>query len=205
MTAASAEGITAPAGKVFLRWKSSSDGKRYYPNAVIAMPYGGLTLTAQWGDAEQAADLIYDFNFDQFGISAEGNSSETVTALKNNSVIELADISSMRAVPAGYAFRGWYLDKECTNGPVQEVLVDDLNQNGNRVYAKWERISTDSGKNTSSTADASSVKAAEDTAVPVVSGTPDTSDHTDLILDFAVMAGAIVLFIVSVVQLRKHH
>jgi uncharacterized repeat protein (TIGR02543 family) len=142
VTVASADGITAPEGKVFLGWKSSSDGKVYYPNASAPMSFGGMTLTAQWGDAEKTVQLIYDFNFERFGIHTEGNSSYTTGALKNNSRIELQDISSFRAVPSGYAFKGWYLDKECKDGPYNTVMADSLVGDGNRVYAKWNRIYT---------------------------------------------------------------
>ncbi len=45
-----------------------------------------------------------------------------------------------------------------------------------------------------SAAEEPSVPETDQSAVPAVSSTPDTSDHTDLILDFAVMAGAIVWF-----------
>ena len=101
-----------------------------------------MTLTAQWGDAEKAVQLIYDFNFERFGIHAEGNSSYTIGALKNNSEIELKDISSFRAVPSGCVFKGWYLDKECKDGPYNTVMADSLAGDDNRVYAKLNRIYT---------------------------------------------------------------
>lgn len=139
---ASQEGILAPDGKVFLGWKSSSDNKVYYPNADVQMPFGGVTLTAQWGDAEKTAELIYDYNFDHFGIATDGDITSTVSTIKNNSVITTADISSLRKNPSGYLFKGWYLDKECSKGPVKQIMIDVLENNGNRVYAKWNKIST---------------------------------------------------------------
>lgn len=138
----SADGISAPKGKVFLGWKSSIDNKVYYPNANIPMPNGGMTLTAQWGDAEKTTDLTYDYNFDHFGIVTDGDLSSTVSTIKNNSVITIAAITSLRKIPSGYQFKGWYLDKDCTKGPLNQIMIDALNNNGNRVYAKWNKIST---------------------------------------------------------------
>ncbi|MCI6756536.1 MAG: InlB B-repeat-containing protein [Lachnospiraceae bacterium] len=140
VTVASANGIAAPEGKVFLGWKSSGDGRLYYPNASAPMAFGGMTLTAQWGEQEKTTQLTYDFNFDKYGIRSDGNVSSTVYALRNNSRIQLSDISTLHAVPEGYKFMGWYLDKECTDGPYDTVLVDSLDANRNRIYAKWEPI-----------------------------------------------------------------
>lgn len=140
VTVAPADDITAPVGMVFLGWKSSGDGRLYYPNASAPMAFGGMTFTAQWGIGEKTTKLTYDFNFEQFGIHVDGKTYETVFALKNNSKITLADISSLCAVPAGYKFKGWYLDKSCETEPLQKVLVDRLQENGNRVYAKWIKV-----------------------------------------------------------------
>lgn len=54
-------------------------------------------------------------------------------------MIDLANIGSLRKVPSGYKFDGWYLDKDCTKEASQKVLVDNLHENGNRVYAKWSK------------------------------------------------------------------
>lgn len=140
VTVAPADDITAPVGMVLLGWKSSGDGRLYYPNASAPMAFGGMTFTAQWGTEEKTTKLTYDFNFEQFGIHVDGKTYETVFALKNNSKITLADISSLCAVPAGYKFKGWYLDKSCETEPLQKVLVDRLQENGNRVYAKWIKV-----------------------------------------------------------------
>lgn len=138
VTVASADGITAPKEKVFLGWKSSGDGKIYYPNGSAPMPMGGLILTAQWGDKEKTAQLTYDFNFEKYGIKSDGNSSSTVSALKNNSSVQLADICALHAVPDGYVFKGWYLDKDCTDGPYTFLIVNS--RKASCVYAKWEVV-----------------------------------------------------------------
>lgn len=139
VTVASAAGIKAPAGKVFLGWRSSGDGKLYYPNGRAPMAYNGMTLTAVWGDKEQTTRLTYDYNYAQFGIKTSDETAYIVDALRNNSRVTLQDISALTKAPSGWTFKGWYLDAACTDGPYTQIMVDALNEAGNRVYARWER------------------------------------------------------------------
>lgn len=140
---ADAGSIKAPDGKVFLGWKCSGDGKIYYPGGVAPMKFGGMTFTAQWGDADTAISMKYDFNFKSYGIAAEGNESKTVNGITNNRRITLADFDTMGQTPKGWRFDGWYLDADCTDGPYTDVLVDRNDEEKNVVYAKWTKISSD--------------------------------------------------------------
>lgn len=171
---ASADGITAPEGKVFLGWKSGSDGKIYYPNGSAPMAMGGLTLTAQWGDKEKTAQLTYDFNFDKYGIKIDGNSSSTVFALKNNSSVQLAGIDALHVVPDGYVFKGWYLDKDCTDGPYTFLTVNS--RKSSCVYAKWEEVRHETPE-TSQSSSGSSSNVTCNTASPVSAVAAPETQH----------------------------
>lgn len=186
VTAASAARIQAPEGKVFLGWKCSADGQIYYPNAAVPMAFNGMTLTAQWGDVDKTTSLTYDFNFKTFGIADNGVSSKTVNALKNNSKIDLQDISAFRNAPAGYIFKGWYLDQACTDGPYTKVMVDNLKVNGNRVYAKWERVSTP-----------------QKGGQILQPNTPQTGDNLNVALYVLIMAGGVTILAVSLALRKK--
>lgn len=137
---ASAEHITAPDGKVFIGWKSDVDDEIYYPNSTAPIGCKDMTLTAQWGDVPKTTLITYDFNFATFGITGEKEYEKTVSALKNNSRITLASIESLTSAPDGWTFDGWYLDKDCKDGPYTKVLVDTTDDlTANRVYAKWKK------------------------------------------------------------------
>ncbi|WP_167849915.1 InlB B-repeat-containing protein [Galactobacillus timonensis] len=191
---ASASGIKAPAGKVFIGWKSSGDGKIYYPNATAPMKHSdvmsvdaltatftrssfGMTLTAQWGDIQKTTQLTYDFNFGRFGVKTSGSvdSSVTVSQLPENSQITLAGIGvlmDLSKVPSNWMFTGWYKDAACTDGPYTEVLVDSADPSANRLYAGWrQNDSGSSGSSTSSTASSKPV-AAKRMFFPLTSASP---------------------------------
>lgn len=197
VTAASAARIQAPKGKVFLGWKCSDDGQIYYPNAAVPMAYGGMTLTAQWGDVDKTTSLTYDFNFKSFGIVDNGVTSKTVNALKNNSKVELKDISAFRNAPAGYVFKGWYLDQACTDGPYTQMMVDNLKANGNRVYAKWERVST-----AQKGGQILPPYVPQNRVIKHFSHLPKTSDDSNVALYALIMAGGAAALAVSL-RLRK--
>lgn len=191
---ASASGIRAPKGKVFIGWKSSGDGKIYYPNATAPMKHSdvlsvdaltagftrgscGMTLTAQWGDVQKTTQLTYDFNFGRFGIKMAGyvDSSASISQLPENSRITLAGIGALMdlsKVPSNWMFTGWYIDAACTDGPYTEVLVDAAEPSANRVYAGWRQ--NDSGSSDSSTSSTASSKpvAAKRMFFPLTSASP---------------------------------
>jgi len=128
--------MTPPAGMSFTGWVANTDGQKYYPGSAVPIK-GDTVLTAQWTPAAKTAELTYDFNFDNFGIKASGDTSASVKDIANNNTVTLVDIASLRTVPAGYVFTGWYSDKECTNGPVTELLVNTRFPEKNIVYAGW--------------------------------------------------------------------
>lgn len=134
----SVENIVPPKGRLFAGWKLEGSDEIYYPNSVVPMKEGGIRLIAQWVQKEKLTRLTYDFNFDEFGIAAAGETKKTVEGLMNNSRLELADFSALASLPAGYDFTGWFLDKACTKGPYKRVLVDSRNPDNNIVYAGWK-------------------------------------------------------------------
>ena len=231
---ASADGITAPAGKVFIGWKSSGDGKIYYPNSTAPMipntaadtvttsamaenasrTGAGMTLTAQWGDIPSTTQLTYDFNFAHFGVTTSGSvdSSASISQLANNSKLTLADIGTLldlSKVSSDWTFTGWYLDPACTKGPYTEVLVDTDKSSANRVYAGWKKNGSSSS---SSSASKSSTAATGSTYFPQTSTSPrivpktgvDQAEESAWNRSVAVWWGGIVVLVVCVVLITKN-
>ena len=135
------DGVVAPKGKVFLGWKSSSDGEIYYANGLAKMPIEGLTMTAQWGDIEDTVELTYDFNFDSIGYTAEGEKSVTIKALPNNGNVIVSDYPALGGeVPEGYVFKGWNTKADGSGTDVDPGDKIYFDKNGeNRLYAIWEK------------------------------------------------------------------
>ncbi len=170
----SADGITPPAGKVFLGWRSSVDGKTYFANGIAPMGVAteggdspvGLVLTAQWGDVASAVQLTYDFNYGTFGIASWNTEDETstVSGMPDNQRLSLADFSAFGTAPDGWTFAGWYLDAACTDGPYTILQLDSTSQaSENVVYAKW--VTADSLQPTSTTT-TTTTSASKPTAIP---------------------------------------
>ena len=86
---------TAPTGKAFLGWRSSVDQQLYYPGSVMNIP-SNITLTAQWGDVELPATLIYKPN--------GGTGADVSYTLMNN---ERHTIIASPYTREGYQFIGW--------------------------------------------------------------------------------------------------
>ena len=129
----SAGGVTPPtAGNVFLGWRSSADGRLYYPGDSVEM-LDHVILTAQWGPVPQDTSIIYDPNGgtgDPYTIPQPNNSTHTVLALGATGISR-----------PGYTFLGW---NTYANGsgqpyaPGENVLVDNSTLTGNVLYAQWE-------------------------------------------------------------------
>ena len=133
---------------VFLGWEADSDGELYYPGSIVTVPAGGLTLTAKWGAKSETTvyRLYYNLKplFDKCGVAYTYTGAEyKEISVINNERLKLPEAYS---VPEGFSpkfvFEGWYLDKECTRGPVSEMQVDMEKENGNNLYAKWSRSYT---------------------------------------------------------------
>lgn len=141
-----ASDVTGPDGKVFLGWLADSDGLLYYPNGIVRMPTGALTLTAQWGEADTPTDFTYDFNYAAYGITAyhTDTTEHPLSGLPNNSSLTVSDFSVFGKAPDGYVFLGWNT-KADGNGeaiaPGDTLWVDREEPLPNRVYAIWEKSS----------------------------------------------------------------
>lgn|GEM_PF-1491537 len=198
-----ADGVTAPPSKVFLGWKLLGTDNIYYPNSIVPMKLGGITLQAVWGGIDRTTKLIYDFNFGQFGIRDSGTSSDKISSLTNNSRIKLSDFSSFRSAPKGYKFTGWYLDAACKDGPYSEVMVDILKDNGNIVYAGWEKIKQPETETEETESETTTVTTKKTT--PGNSGTKAvaTGDDSNIVLQLMVMLMAGTVLIADAAVLRR--
>ena len=133
---------------VFLGWEADSDGELYYPGSIVTVPVGGLTLTAKWGAKGETTvyRLYYNLKplFDQCGVEYTYTGAEyaEINVINN----ERPKLPETYSVPEGFSskfvFEGWYLDEECTRGPVRELQVDLEKESGNNLYAKWSRSYT---------------------------------------------------------------
>ncbi len=228
--------VQGPNGKNFIGWKSDGDGKIYYPGASVPMEpaaydsegrpkaldpgtFNGMTLTAQWADAQQTTQLTYNFNFDTFGIQADGEQSKTATQLNENDRVTLADISSLRAAPAGYTFGGWYLDPACQDGPYTTVQVDSTNESANVVYAKWVKVAepvspeepatpeTPAAPVTPSAPEAAETPQAPATTPAAVTSqaeeTPATADNSGTATYIAIMLGSLSGLVACAARKKK--
>lgn len=108
-------------------------------------------MKAEWGDKAKAVSLIYDFNYDNFGIAKYKTQDifSKVSELMENDRLKVAnDFKSFGEKPAGYEFVGWYFDKACSK-PVGEMLQLDSKDKDkeNRIYAGWRKIKAENPSN----------------------------------------------------------
>lgn len=134
----------APEGKVFIGWRRTDTGERVYPGGILTVP-GDVTLSAEWGDIDKTTRLLYDFNFGSYGIRAQGPGSNEVREIENNSIVKLRGFSYMGDVPDGYEFAGWYATPDASGEALNQVQIDRINEDKNRVYAAWKRVKGSGG------------------------------------------------------------
>ncbi|PWJ47224.1 DUF7507 domain-containing protein, partial [Faecalicatena contorta] len=141
--AAPNNGLTAPAGEVFIGWKSSSDNKVYYPGSLVRISNANVTLTAQWAKKAATTKLIYDYNG---GIDLNNNTqSPVITSLENSRITAAANGSTR----TGYTFDSWNTKADGTGMKVQPgstIQIDNLEQytaDTNILYAIWEENKVD--------------------------------------------------------------
>lgn len=139
VTAANPDSITPPAGKAFIGWKIEGTDEFVYPKEIVKMRVGGIKLVAQWENKKHTTYLKYDYNFNKFGIQESGANYNRIDGVKINTRIDLIPFGNMATAPQGYTFTGWYLDKDCKDGPYDRVLVDTSGNGHNTVYAGWSK------------------------------------------------------------------
>jgi len=137
---ASADGLTAPDGKVFIGWKSSVDNAIYYPGSLIKIGTSNIIFKAQWADKAATTKLVYDFNG---GIDSEGNKASVVETLLENGQVAVANYVVSRS---DYVFIGWNTAKDGTGAMVQagnKVQIDNASQfttDTNTLFAQWVKL-----------------------------------------------------------------
>ncbi|MEI3348501.1 MAG: InlB B-repeat-containing protein [Dysosmobacter sp.] len=129
-----AQPATGPVNKLFLGWKSSADGKIYYPGDSITVPEGGVTLTAQWGDPQSTTKVIYNAN----GGTIKGGTTFTDTGLVINGVYT---VIAEKPTRTNYTFLGWLLaDGKTLVQPGDKIQVDaDGGDAANTLTAQWKQ------------------------------------------------------------------
>ena len=100
--------MTAPSGKAFLGWKSSSDSTIYKAWESVKIT-GDMVFTAQWGTGAVYTGMntgVYTASFRVGKRSGSTSASQNITAGTN---IPLPGQGAMR-VPSGKTFLGWNID-----------------------------------------------------------------------------------------------
>jgi uncharacterized repeat protein (TIGR02543 family) len=113
-------GFTAPEGQEFDQWDAGKPGDKIDVT-------GDMTVKAQWKDAEPPAPQTFTVRFESNG----GSAVEEQTVNENETAQKPANPSK-----TGYAFAGWYSDKELTKAyDFASPVTADLT-----LYAKWNPI-----------------------------------------------------------------
>lgn len=209
----------APKGKVFVCWTADDTGDEYYPGDMIEINNRDIVLRARWEDAPGTTKLIYDFNFERFGISgisagrhdsvSNPNLSHNYvvkSGVMNNGVIKLEDIKAlMDEKVKGYRFVGWHLKRDCSDELLTEIRVNDLDQDNNIVYAEWKKIPSDDSSDKENKPDERKTVNPPDDDTPSKTNPPEkstgirksprTSDDVMLITWLAMLAMSAVVLI----------
>ncbi len=140
-------GDLAKADKVFLGWTEATDPtKIYQPGDKLLIDAsmaanGVITLYAVWGPKPATTTLTYDANYD--GANPKNKLHELedgTTILPNNAQITLYGADTFTR--PGYELIGWDENKNAENPTYQpgvKVIVDNLGENENVLYAVWKR------------------------------------------------------------------
>ena len=140
--------LTAPEGMVFLGWatEATDPTKIYQPGDKLPIDAsmaanGIITLYAVWGPKPATTTLTYDANYDGANPKTKLHKLEDgTTTLPNNAQITLYGADTFTR--PGYELIGWNVDQNAekpTYQPGDEVIVDNLGENGNVLYAVWKR------------------------------------------------------------------
>ena len=143
-------GDLAMKDKVFLGWALKEDAQKadYQPGDKLLIKAdmdvngdGVITLYAVWGPKPATTTLTYDANYDGANPKTKLHELEDgTTILPNNAQIKLYGADTFTR--PGYELIGWNVDQNAekpTYQPGDEVIVDNLGENGNVLYAVWKR------------------------------------------------------------------
>ncbi|WP_455139086.1 InlB B-repeat-containing protein, partial [Thermophilibacter sp.] len=140
----SAEGVTAPSGKVFVGWSTEKDGQGdiYYPGGKMEITAemvssGKVILYAQWADASATTTITYVANYPGITETDQpANKVVTIDVNKEHSVYTLTEAGF--TAPQGYRFTGWKADDGKTYKPDDIVAADNQDPKANTLTAQWE-------------------------------------------------------------------
>ena len=143
-------GDLAMKDKVFLGWETEATDPAtiYQPGDKLPIQAdmdvngdGVITLYAVWGPKPATTTLTYDANYDGANPKTKLHELEDgTTILPNNAQIKLYGADTFTR--PGYELIGWNVDQNAekpTYQPGDEVIVDNLGENGNVLYAVWKR------------------------------------------------------------------
>lgn len=112
----------------FIGWYLNADLKNGKVEKLTIENLGDIKLYARWSDSE--------IEFDTYEIEYELNGG-TLPEDAPKQYVEEAGVVLKDPTQAGYTFKGWYLDAECT----QKVTEISKESKGNvKLYAAWEAI-----------------------------------------------------------------
>lgn len=138
-------GDLAKADKVFLGWALDKDAQKadYQPGDKLLIK-ADITLYAVWGDKPATTTLTYHANYpDAEPLTKLHELEDGITTLPNNAQITLYGADTFTR--PGYELIGWNVDQKAekpTYQPGDEVIVDNLSENGNVLYAIWKQSVT---------------------------------------------------------------
>ena len=134
--AASATGLTAPAGKQFKQWNTSSagTGTAYAAGATITMPANALTLYAIW---ENISITTYTVTYNLNGGSGPV---PTETSKAAGATFAAASAIGLTA-PVGKRFKQWNTNNVGTGTAYEAGVTVTMPASGLILYAIWENIS----------------------------------------------------------------
>lgn len=146
-------GDLAMKDKVFLGWALKEDAQKadYQPGDKLLIKAdmdvngdGVITLYAVWGPKPSTTTLTYHANYPDANPETKPHALEDgTTTLPNNAQITLYGADTFKR--PGYELIGWNVDQKAekpTYQPGDEVIVDNLGENGNVLYAIWKQSVT---------------------------------------------------------------
>lgn len=118
---------TAPEGKKFAGWYLNAEYTGEVVNIIAKGTTGDIKLYAKYVD--EGVEVKGKINYELFGATlSEGAPTEYV----QGTVLEI----TATATKAGYIFKGWYTNAECTGEAITEISAS---QKGDiTLYARWE-------------------------------------------------------------------
>lgn len=141
-------GLTAPEGMVFLGWATDAANPTtiYQPGDKLPIDAsmatdGIITLYAVWGPKPATTTLTYNANYEGADPQTKPHALEDgTTTLPNNAQITLYGADTF--IRSGYELIGWDEDQNAANPtyqPGDKVIVDNLGDKENVLYAVWKR------------------------------------------------------------------